>query len=71
MVKYIMEKHPNKHQITPFLDINSKALASVVVVETKLIGTWLYQKTENTRKAYETDLKLFFKHYSGLSLIHI
>jgi len=42
-----------------------------VLEETKLIGTWLYQKTENTRLAYETDLRLFFRHYLGKSLKEI
>jgi len=42
-----------------------------VVEETKLIATWLFQKTPNTRIAYETDLKLFFKHYSSKTLKEI
>jgi len=40
----------------------------ILLEETKLLATFLYQKTPNTRKAYESDIKKFFAFYRGKTL---
>ena len=73
-----IEKYPNSHQKPYFLDQNSNDLASrnsefqkLLLEETRLIAGWLYQKNENTRKSYESDLKKFFAFYRGKTLKEI
>jgi len=40
----------------------------LLLEETRLISSWLYQKNPNTRDAYERDLKAFFSFFHGHSL---
>ncbi len=44
---------------------------NALVKEIQIIATWLYQKTPNTRSAYESDIKKFLGFYYGKSLKEI
>lgn len=50
------------------LKINDASKGKVLLEETKLLATFLYQKSINTRRAYETDIKQFFSFYRGKTL---
>jgi integrase/recombinase XerD len=39
-----------------------------ILEETRLLATFLYQKTPHTRRAYESDIKQFFAFYRGKTL---
>jgi len=43
----------------------------LLLEETRLIASWLYQKNLNTRAAYERDLKAFFSFFKSHSLKNI
>ena len=55
----IVEKSRSTHDL---------ARTALLVEETKLLATILYQKSSNTRLAYESDIKQFFGFYRGKTL---
>ncbi len=42
--------------------------AEILILESKLIQSWLFSKPESTRVSYQTDVKQFFDFYQGLGL---
>jgi integrase/recombinase XerD len=61
---YLVEKPTSIDELNALYNIREKILTD----ETRLISSFLSQKTPNTQKAYETDLRSFFEFYLNVSL---
>ena len=62
-----MEKVAKQIEIIPSRETSLES-SKLLLTETNLLATFLYQKNANTRKAYETDIKKFFTFYRGKTL---
>ncbi len=61
------ENTQSKKGLTKSQNIEPR-INELLLEESKLLATFLYQKTENTRIAYQTDIKKFFAFYRGKTL---